>query len=100
MATARNTFELAEAVDSTPCDFVISDIGMVASSFRVARQLLERLEDADTGRIKLEALHVPIPNERIAQARRAAEVLGDAVFTKFPFPAGMRSRAQSQPTTR
>ncbi len=28
--------------------------GVVASSFRVARQLLERLEDANTGAIKLE----------------------------------------------
>lgn len=28
VATARDTMELAEAVDATPCDFVFSDIGM------------------------------------------------------------------------
>jgi two-component system, NarL family, captular synthesis response regulator RcsB len=28
VATARNTLELAEALDTTPCDFVFSDIGM------------------------------------------------------------------------
>jgi len=28
VATARDTLELAEAVDTTPCDFVFSDIGM------------------------------------------------------------------------
>jgi acetylornithine deacetylase/succinyl-diaminopimelate desuccinylase-like protein len=63
--------------------------GVVASSFRVARQLLERLEDADTGLIKLEGLHVPIPSERAEQARRAAEVLGDEVWQKFPLQPGV-----------
>ncbi len=63
--------------------------GVVASSFRVVRQLLERLEDADTGRIKLDALHVPIPAERAAQARRAAEVLGAEVWQKFPLQPGV-----------
>jgi acetylornithine deacetylase/succinyl-diaminopimelate desuccinylase-like protein len=65
--------------------------GVVASSFRVARQLLERLEDANTGAIKLEALHVPIPAERAAQARAAAEVLGDEVWQKLPMQAGTRA---------
>jgi acetylornithine deacetylase/succinyl-diaminopimelate desuccinylase-like protein len=63
--------------------------GVVASSFRVVRQLLERLEDAATGQIKLEALHVPIPPERAAQARHAAEVLGDEVWDKFPLQPGV-----------
>jgi acetylornithine deacetylase/succinyl-diaminopimelate desuccinylase-like protein len=63
--------------------------GVVASSFRVARQLLDRLEDASTGAIKLEELAVPIPPERAEQARRAAEVLGDEVWSKFPLHAGV-----------
>ena len=65
--------------------------GVVASSFRVARQLLERLEDAETGAIKLASLHVPIPAEREAQARSAAEVLGDEVWQKLPLQAGVRA---------
>jgi acetylornithine deacetylase/succinyl-diaminopimelate desuccinylase-like protein len=63
--------------------------GVVASSFRVVRHLLERLEDADTGRIKLDTLQVPVPAERTEQARRAADVLGDEVWNKFPLQPGV-----------
>ncbi|MDA0947341.1 MAG: M20 family metallopeptidase [Planctomycetota bacterium] len=62
--------------------------GVVPSSFRVARQLLDRLEDSATGRILVEALHEPIPEGRVAQARVAAEVLGDAVHARFPWHDG------------
>ncbi|MEI9952863.1 MAG: M20 family metallopeptidase [Pseudomonadota bacterium] len=65
--------------------------GVVASSFRVVRQLLDRLEDADTGAIKLEALHVPIPPERVTQARSAASVLGDEIWQKLPLQSGVRA---------
>ncbi|HET7544120.1 MAG TPA: M20/M25/M40 family metallo-hydrolase [Polyangiaceae bacterium] len=65
--------------------------GVVASSFRVTRQLLERLEDANTGEIKLAALHVPIPSERAAQARAAARVIGPEVWQKLPLQAGARA---------
>ena len=64
--------------------------GVVASSFRVVRTLLDRLENADTGEIKLDALHVPIPKERAAQAQRAAEVLGAEVWQKFPLWPGVK----------
>ena len=63
--------------------------GIVPSSFRILRQLLSRLEDEVSGRIKVEALYVPIPEERIAQARKVAEVLGTNVYDKFPFLSGM-----------
>jgi acetylornithine deacetylase/succinyl-diaminopimelate desuccinylase-like protein len=63
--------------------------GVVPSSFRVLRQLLSRIEDQDTGRILLEELHGPIPTERLAQARAAAEVLGTAVYDKFPLVPGL-----------
>jgi len=63
--------------------------GIVPSSFRLLRQLLSRIEDADTGRILLEGLHVEIPADRLAQARKVAEVLGTAVYDKFPFLPGM-----------
>ena len=59
--------------------------GIVPDSFRIARLLLSRLEDESTGRILPEALSVPIPEGRVEQARAAAEVLGSAVFEKFPF---------------
>src|SRR5579862_2598869 len=59
--------------------------GIVASSFRILRRLLSRLEDEVTGRIKPQELHVEIPTQRLEQARRTAQVLGDAVYSKFPF---------------
>ena len=63
--------------------------GVVPSSFRLLRQLLSRIEDETTGRILLDGLHVEIPAERLAQAGRCADVLGTAVFDKFPFLPGM-----------
>jgi acetylornithine deacetylase/succinyl-diaminopimelate desuccinylase-like protein len=68
--------------------------GVVPSSFRILREILSRLEDPATGRIKPEELYVEIPPQRIEQARRSTEVLGEAVYDKFPFVEGM------QPVTR
>jgi acetylornithine deacetylase/succinyl-diaminopimelate desuccinylase-like protein len=62
--------------------------GIVPSSFRVVRQLLDRLEDATTGEIKPTGLYVQIPRDRIEQAARCAEILGPAVYDKFPFHGG------------
>ncbi|CTP90202.1 M20 family metallopeptidase [Xanthomonas graminis] len=63
--------------------------GVVPSSFRVLRELLSRLEDEATGKIRVEGLYAEIPEERLAQARKVAEVLGDEVYSKFPFLPGM-----------
>ncbi|WP_369937220.1 M20 family metallopeptidase [Xanthomonas tesorieronis] len=63
--------------------------GVVPSSFRVLRDLLSRLEDEATGKIRIDGLYSEIPQERLAQARKVAEVLGDEVYSKFPFLPGM-----------
>ena len=63
--------------------------GVVPSSFRILRQLLSRLEDEASGRIRAEELFVEIPAERIAQAKRAAAVLDREIWAKFPFLPGM-----------
>ncbi len=68
--------------------------GVVASSFRVIRQLLDRLEDSHTGMIRLSDLAVAIPRGRVLQAAKAAEVIGDEVWNKFPLQPGV------QPITR
>ena len=64
--------------------------GVVASSFRILRQVLSRLEDENTGHIKPESLHMEIPPQRREQARRSADVLGDAIYSKFPLHQGMQ----------
>jgi acetylornithine deacetylase/succinyl-diaminopimelate desuccinylase-like protein len=64
--------------------------GVVASSFRIARLLLERIDDAETGVVKHAAFHAQIPRSRAEQAQRAAAVLGEELWRKFPFVPGMR----------
>jgi len=64
--------------------------GIVPSSFRLARTLLSRIEDQETGQILLPELAVDIPEARISQASAASEVLGDSVHAKFPFVEGAR----------
>ncbi len=59
--------------------------GIVPSSFRVARELLSRLEDPKTGIILPKDLAVEIPQARQQQALTAADTLGKAVYDKFPF---------------
>ena len=59
--------------------------GIVPSSFRIARKLLDRIEDTTTGRVLPAEFHAPIPPERVEQAGRAAEILGDIVISKYPF---------------
>ncbi|HEU4523235.1 MAG TPA: M20/M25/M40 family metallo-hydrolase, partial [Thermoanaerobaculia bacterium] len=53
--------------------------GIVPSSFRILRVLLDRLEDAATGHIKPEWLWVDLPKNRVEEARQAAKILGDDV---------------------
>ena len=64
--------------------------GVVPSSARVARRLLARVEDVHTGRILPQELWADIPEERLQQARRAAEALKDETYTKFPFAGSTR----------
>ena len=68
--------------------------GVVPSSFRLLRQLLSRIEDENTGRILLDGLHVEIPEERLEQARRAAEVVDTAIFDKFPLVEGHKPMSE------
>ncbi|MBT8068360.1 MAG: M20 family metallopeptidase [Gammaproteobacteria bacterium] len=72
--------------------------GVVPSSFRVARQLISRIEDESNGQILLDDLHVDIPEQRLEQARLAAETLQDSVYEKFPWavdaPAPDESHAE------
>jgi acetylornithine deacetylase/succinyl-diaminopimelate desuccinylase-like protein len=64
--------------------------GVVPSSFRIARELLARIEDSATGLVKDSAFHAKVPPERMEQARRAAQVLGDEIWLKFPYAGSTR----------
>ncbi len=64
--------------------------GIVPSSFRVLRLLLDRLEDPTTGASRLPELRGEIPPAREQQALAAAEVLGEGVHRRFPWAGGTR----------
>ncbi|WP_033289944.1 M20/M25/M40 family metallo-hydrolase [Amycolatopsis jejuensis] len=68
--------------------------GVVASSFRVLRQLLERIENGETGEIKLAELNVEVPADRQAEVEAVAEVAGDAMRTAFPLVSGGRTMSE------
>jgi len=48
--------------------------GLVPSSFRIMRQVLDRLEDSATGRLLPQSFHCEVPADRLAQARARAAV--------------------------
>jgi acetylornithine deacetylase/succinyl-diaminopimelate desuccinylase-like protein len=59
--------------------------GLVPSSFRIMRQVLDRLEDSGTGRLLPASFHCEVPAERLAQAQATAAILGDELFKRFPW---------------
>lgn len=65
--------------------------GIVPSSFRIARELLSRLEDPASGEILPRNFNADIPAHRVEQAQCAAEILGAGVYSKFPFSSGVSS---------
>lgn len=64
--------------------------GIVPSSFRVLRQLLDRIENSNTGEILPEFLKTRIPTYRVAESAHAAEVLNEEIASAYPFVNGMR----------
>jgi len=59
--------------------------GLVPSSFRIMRQVLDRLEDSSTGQLLPDSFHCEIPAERKAQAQVTANILGDELYKRFPW---------------
>jgi len=59
--------------------------GLVPSSFRIMRQVLDRLEDSATGRLLPASFHCEVPSERLAQAQATADILGDEIYKRFPW---------------
>ena len=64
--------------------------GIIPSSFRILRQLLDRIEDPVSGQILLKECYVDIPNKRIEQEKHAASVLNENVFRRFPIKGNIR----------
>lgn len=63
--------------------------GVVPSSFRIIRQLLDRIEDSATGEIRLPELSVEVPAERVEEAKQALSALPGLLLNLFPLVPGM-----------
>ncbi|MBK7061803.1 MAG: M20 family metallopeptidase [Rubrivivax sp.] len=73
--------------------------GVVPSSFRILRHLLDRLEDSATGRLLPQSFHCEIPTARIEQTRATAAMLQDEVWKRFPWACGADGGATLPTTT-
>jgi acetylornithine deacetylase/succinyl-diaminopimelate desuccinylase-like protein len=73
--------------------------GLVPSSFRILRHLLDRLEDSRTGTLLPQSFHCDIPAQRIEQAKATAALLGDEVHKRFPWACGADGGAVLPTTT-
>lgn len=69
--------------------------GLIADSFRVARQLLSRIENENTGEIAISELACEIPPARINEAADCANRLGQSIFTELPHYPGVEPLAKN-----
>jgi acetylornithine deacetylase/succinyl-diaminopimelate desuccinylase-like protein len=70
----------------------------VPSSFRIMRQVLDRLEDSSTGELLPPVFHCEVPSQRVAEAKASAAILKDEVYKRFPWACGADG-AFALPTT-
>jgi acetylornithine deacetylase/succinyl-diaminopimelate desuccinylase-like protein len=70
--------------------------GIVPSSFRIARQLLDRLEDSATGEVLVREMHVDIPEHRVAEVRDAVASVPGALVGSVPWAAGTQPMAEDE----
>jgi len=58
--------------------------GSIPSSFRIIRELLDRVEDSETGEVMIPEMHVEIGKDVQAKAIALAEVVGGSIWEQFP----------------
>ena len=73
--------------------------GLVPSSFRILRHVLDRLEDSQTGELLPRSFHCEIPADRVEQTRATAQILGNLVWQRFPWACGADGGATLPTTT-
>ncbi|NOX35342.1 MAG: M20/M25/M40 family metallo-hydrolase [Deltaproteobacteria bacterium] len=62
--------------------------GIVASSFRILRQVLDRVEDSKTGELPVDELQGRIPEKRLEQINMAAQILDKTIASAIPLVDG------------
>jgi acetylornithine deacetylase/succinyl-diaminopimelate desuccinylase-like protein len=69
--------------------------GVVPSSFRILRQLLDRVEDANTGDVLLDELKCEIPSNYVNDAAALAQEFGDVIAHELPTLDGLELMGDS-----
>lgn len=72
--------------------------GLVPGTFRILRQLLDRIEDSTTGQLRPAALHCDIPQGRLQEARTTAQILADELFAGYQWAKNSQGQP-AQPAT-
>jgi acetylornithine deacetylase/succinyl-diaminopimelate desuccinylase-like protein len=62
--------------------------GIVPSSFRILRLLLDRIENPQTGQMILDGVQVEIPEDQQKYIEDTAKALGSIIHEEFPFVEG------------
>ena len=68
--------------------------GVVADTFRIVRQLLDRIEDPKTGRV-VEDFEVDIPSARYKEAEEMVNYAGEKLISKYPWVEGAKPVSKS-----
>lgn len=66
--------------------------GMVPDPFAIAQSLVARLHDPITGFVKISSCYADIPQRRIEQLKKAADVLGDLAWNHAPLLPGVQTK--------
>lgn len=64
--------------------------GIVPSTFRIVRQILDRVEDKTTGKILLNSLQNEIPPHIVEAAKQTVSILGESIYKDFHFISGAK----------
>jgi hypothetical protein len=64
--------------------------GIIPETFRIARSLLNRLDDPDTGLVTKE-LQVEVPEHKRAEAKNIVELYGEKIYTKYKMHEGVQA---------
>jgi acetylornithine deacetylase/succinyl-diaminopimelate desuccinylase-like protein len=64
--------------------------GIVPSSFRVLRELLDRVEDSSTGEVLVKEMHAEIPESAVRSTREIASEFGNVLGDEIPSIPGLQ----------
>jgi len=68
--------------------------GIIPETFRVIRELLDRIDDSKTGEVKLPELVAKLPEYVPAEAKKMAALGGETMFKKYKVVDGVKCMSQ------